>query len=108
MIRRPPRSTLFPYTTLFRSGIIGAAGNNSVGVVGVCWSVQLMACEFIDSQGNGSISDAITCIDYARSKGAKIINASWGGYSFTSAALQDAVNSLRDAGILFVAACGNK
>src|SRR2546426_9158532 len=25
MIRRPPRSTLFPYTTLFRSGAIGAA-----------------------------------------------------------------------------------
>src|SRR3712207_8992565 len=24
MIRRPPRSTLFPYTTLFRSEIIGA------------------------------------------------------------------------------------
>src|SRR5258708_26744588 len=24
MIRRPPRSTLFPYTTLFRSGIVGA------------------------------------------------------------------------------------
>src|SRR6266496_5803853 len=26
MIRRPPRSTLFPYTTLFRSG--GRAGND--------------------------------------------------------------------------------
>src|SRR5258708_13039919 len=25
MIRRPPRSTLFPYTTLFRSGIRAAA-----------------------------------------------------------------------------------
>src|SRR3712207_9257246 len=25
MIRRPPRSTLFPYTTLFRSGIIRAS-----------------------------------------------------------------------------------
>src|SRR3989442_3198688 len=24
MIRRPPRSTLFPYTTLFRSGGVGA------------------------------------------------------------------------------------
>src|SRR5690606_40826889 len=24
-IRRPPRSTLFPYTTLFRSGIVGVA-----------------------------------------------------------------------------------
>src|SRR3712207_8413978 len=26
MIRRPPRSTLFPYTTLFRSGMVGTAG----------------------------------------------------------------------------------
>jgi len=43
------------------AGILGAAGNNTVGVVGVAWSVQIMACKFIDSQGNGSISDAITC-----------------------------------------------
>ena len=28
MIRRPPRSTLFPYTTLFRSILIGDAGNH--------------------------------------------------------------------------------
>src|SRR5256885_11501821 len=26
MIRRPPRSTLFPYTTLFRSGLRGVDG----------------------------------------------------------------------------------
>src|SRR3712207_7325192 len=26
MIRRPPRSTLFPYTTLFRSPAVGVAG----------------------------------------------------------------------------------
>src|SRR3712207_8488324 len=25
MIRRPPRSTLFPYTTLFRSGVVSTA-----------------------------------------------------------------------------------
>src|SRR5256885_14116455 len=30
MIRRPPRSTLFPYTTLFRSALIGADGVKSV------------------------------------------------------------------------------
>src|SRR5256886_5124812 len=30
MIRRPPRSTLFPYTTLFRS-LSGVAGNCTVG-----------------------------------------------------------------------------
>src|SRR5256885_12686539 len=27
MIRRPPRSTLFPYTTLFRSGPVAGAAN---------------------------------------------------------------------------------
>src|SRR3712207_1841236 len=27
MIRRPPRSTLFPYTTLFRSGVVHTAAN---------------------------------------------------------------------------------
>src|SRR3712207_7888258 len=31
MIRRPPRSTLFPYTTLFRSKKIGATSGSVVG-----------------------------------------------------------------------------
>src|SRR5258708_30768302 len=31
MIRRPPRSTLFPYTTLFRSLLTGLGGIPSVG-----------------------------------------------------------------------------
>src|SRR3712207_7007865 len=31
MIRRPPRSTLFPYTTLFRSGALPLLGNNVGG-----------------------------------------------------------------------------
>src|SRR5258707_8613524 len=30
MIRRPPRSTLFPYTTLFRSLTLGAARQSSL------------------------------------------------------------------------------
>ena len=89
------------------SGIIGAVGNNTVGVVGVCWRVQIMACKCIDALGNCSISDAITCIDFARTHGARIINASWGGSSFDSAALRDAINAARDAGIIFVTAAGN-
>src|SRR2546422_7646873 len=32
MIRRPPRSTLFPYTTLFRSGAAGAKKKCEIGV----------------------------------------------------------------------------
>src|SRR3712207_7624743 len=36
MIRRPPRSTLFPYTTLFRSGVLATpfAGVYRIGEVG--------------------------------------------------------------------------
>src|SRR5256885_11108923 len=33
MIRRPPRSTLFPYTTLFRSQSAGAGGRRGHGPV---------------------------------------------------------------------------
>src|SRR3712207_7466160 len=35
MIRRPPRSTLFPYTTLFRSGDLGDRLDGAGLVVGV-------------------------------------------------------------------------
>jgi subtilisin family serine protease len=89
------------------SGIIGAVGNNGVGVVGVCWRTKIMACKFLDSNGNGTISGAITCLNYAQSHGAKVINASWGSFTFTSQALHDAIASLRDADIVFVAAAGN-
>src|SRR3712207_8360283 len=30
MIRRPPRSTLFPYTTLFRAGLVGVLAGTPV------------------------------------------------------------------------------
>src|SRR2546427_1732756 len=33
MIRRPPRSTLFPYTTLFRSAILGVHATKERAVV---------------------------------------------------------------------------
>src|SRR3712207_7843970 len=40
MIRRPPRSTLFPYTTLFRSDLaIGEQAGNAV----VSWSIDGIA-----------------------------------------------------------------
>src|SRR5258708_31224813 len=34
MIRRPPRSTLFPYTTLFRSGSFRLTGGDGAGAGG--------------------------------------------------------------------------
>src|SRR5689334_24823147 len=40
MIRRPPRSTLFPYTTLFRSvfaELVRTAGSRGVHMCSYCW-----------------------------------------------------------------------
>src|SRR2546427_12131573 len=36
MIRRPPRSTLFPYTTLFRSKALGLKRKSVLGVAHEC------------------------------------------------------------------------
>lgn len=92
------------------SGILGAVGNNGVGIAGTAWRVQLMGCAFLDTNLQGSVSDAIECLNYARLNGARIVNASWGGTAdsaFFSNALYDGIASLRDAGIIFVAAAGN-
>jgi subtilisin family serine protease len=88
------------------SGILGALGNNGKGMAGVAWRVQIMACKCLDSLGNGADSDIITCIDYARTNGAKVINASFdtAGYS---QAMFNIISATRDAGILFVASAGN-
>ncbi len=89
------------------AGIIGAVGDNGVGVTGVAWRTRLMALKALDSAAEGSVSDAIECIDYARLHGAKIINASWGGAAYQSQALLDAIAAAREADIVFVAASGN-
>src|SRR3712207_9430720 len=47
MIRRPPRSTLFPYTTLFRSGLLPALVPDLVvaggGMAGLCAAAEARA-----------------------------------------------------------------
>src|SRR3712207_8835578 len=48
MIRRPPRSTLFPYTTLFRSELVGGDGDAEVAV-GVVLGVGHVDVELPDA-----------------------------------------------------------
>lgn len=88
------------------AGTIGAAGNNGVGVAGVCWNVKIMPLKFLDATGSGYNSNAILCIDFAIAHGAHVMSNSWGGGSF-SQLLLDAIHRAEKAGILFVAAAGN-
>lgn len=88
------------------AGTIGAAANDGNPHVGVTWRVSLMACKFLAAGGSGSTSDAIKCINFAVSKGARILNNSWGGGGY-SQALYDSINAARTKGVLFLAAAGN-
>lgn len=88
------------------AGTVGAVGNNGLGISGHAQTVKLMALKFLNSSGSGFRSDAIRGIDYAIRNGAKIINNSWGGTTY-SQALSDAIGRARAAGVLFVAAAGN-
>src|SRR3712207_7573338 len=57
MIRRPPRSTLFPYTTLFRSVLAGRLRNTSDAPL----TLDAMTARLLDDAGGavrGSVSFA--------------------------------------------------
>jgi outer membrane protein assembly factor BamB len=87
------------------AGIIGAAGNNATGVAGVAWKVQIMPLRFM-GRSVGSVTAEIACIDYAISKHANIINASFGSAQSSQSEFA-AYKRARDAGIIVVAAAGN-
>src|SRR5258708_26716532 len=63
MIRRPPRSTLFPYTTLFRSPVHGSApdiaGKCIANPIGQIWSGAMMLCHIGASEAADAVENAI-------------------------------------------------
>src|SRR2546422_2904745 len=75
MIRRPPRSTLFPYTTLFRSIIFAVTGGflDDVNVADIkAWEQGFL--DFIDrkstrlNSSHGYISYAVFCLKKKKKK----------------------------------------
>src|SRR3989449_2730863 len=54
MIRRPPRSTLFPYTTLFRSAAIAVAEVNPRLNVAVISKVYPMRSHTVSAEGGAA------------------------------------------------------
>ncbi|MGC2235550.1 MAG: S8 family serine peptidase [Pyrinomonadaceae bacterium] len=93
------------------AGIIGAEGDNSEGVAGVNWKVQIMPLKFLGRGGFGTTKDAIESINYAIDRkrngvNLRIISASWGSTAY-SKALEDTIRAAGEEGILFVAAAGN-
>lgn len=67
---------------------------------------RIMPLKFLDASGSGSTSDAIAAIDYAVRNGARVINNSWGGPSY-SQALNNAYANAYNNGLVIVSAAGN-
>ena len=93
------------------AGIIGANGDNSFGIAGINWRVQIMPLKFMNAGGFGTTKQAIESINYVIDRkhagvNVRIISASWGS-TMKSKALEDTIRKAGEEGILFVAASGN-
>ncbi len=89
------------------AGTIAAVGNNARGVSGICWRARIMVLRAFDAIGIGTVADVVEAMQYARLKGAGVVNASYSGSNYSQAE-QEAVSALNAAGILLVAAAGNE
>ncbi|MBN2414842.1 S8 family serine peptidase [bacterium] len=93
-------------------GIIGAAGNNGIGVAGINWHVSMMLLKIAaqGTTGDQRLERTVRAIRYAVDNGARIIN--WSGYVRISddrgvRDLREAVDYAESKGVLLIAAAGN-
>src|SRR2546427_2703243 len=67
MIRRPPRSTLFPYTTLFRSRALRERGSGELQGEGEAGSLRLAGDRYSDHGTRSLVEHVVTEHDYGAS-----------------------------------------
>lgn len=89
------------------AGIIGASGNNGLGVSGVNWSVSLVPLKICSDAGGCYLSAVIRALEYSVKMGIRISNNSYGGVYSPSQSEIAALSAAGAAGHLFVAAAGN-
>lgn len=86
------------------AGIIGAEGDNQIGITGVCWDVTLVSLKVSnDDDGSMSSTAVVAAIYYAANKNIPIINMSLGTY-YDNPSLANAIHTYDG---LVVAAAGN-
>ena len=88
------------------AGTIGASTNNTTGVAGSNWGVELMAVKALNKNGSGSYANIADGIIWAANNGAKVINLSLGG-TYDSTTLRNAVDAAWNKGAVLACAAGN-
>ena len=94
---------LFPHGTAV-AGIIGARADDGYGVAGVAPLTRIMALRINSPSGAASISDVVAAFGYAQRMGARVVNASFGG---TTASSAERAAITAAPGVLFVTSAGN-
>lgn len=91
------------------AGILKSIRDQSIPQHPEAANITLLPIRFIDERGFGTTSGAITALEYAAKRNAKVINCSWGalGGESYSQALYDAMVQLYYQDIVVVAAAGN-
>ncbi len=88
------------------SGTAAAETNNFSGIAGVAPNIKVLNLRAFDPGGYGEEDDAAAAILYAVKMGAKVINMSWGDYSF-SYVLRDVIRYAYSQNVVLVASSGN-
>jgi subtilisin family serine protease len=88
------------------AGVIGARGDNGIGISGVAWRVRLMPVKILGNDGWGTTASLVTGLRYAVAKGARVINMSVNGAD-ASRALDEAIQEAKAQGALVVTSAGN-
>jgi subtilisin family serine protease len=88
------------------SGVIIAAGNNNLGILGVAKGCLLLPVKVADANGFAYYSAIAQGVHYAVDHGARIINISIAGDS-PSSTLQEAIDYAWSNNVVVVAAAGN-
>lgn len=87
------------------AGVV-AAEHSTGNIKGIAPEAKILPLDFIDDNGEGSMSDAIRAIYYAADQGVRVINASWGGAACLNS-LGKAIADVGRRGVLVVVASGN-
>ena len=88
------------------SGIAAARTNDGIGIAGLALTSPVLPVKVLDSAGSGSYASITAGINWAVSHGARVINMSLAGSSYSST-LCTAVSNAVAAGVVVVAAAGN-
>lgn len=88
------------------AGVIGAVGNNEVGVAGLGWNTRIMPLRILDNFGSGDSGGAQKAIKYAVENGADIVNLSFTGFE-VDPFFEQTIRTAYELGVVVVAAMGN-